>query len=298
MALKQALVCVLVMAHACYSLTIASCSDDGTGACSAGESAAPQTTRDGAHQLMQKKSSTMIVQSGLKEVICDQSIGRDMPLTEEGFLKVEESCCYEDMKDFVRRTVLSIGLQVCDEGGLSGFSPFFTCQTNPTSFADLKSALGGETGASGNKCPWLAEAGDSCVSEDPSCGVSLTPAGGALFKGYMGLDAAQNPPALVRSPAVTAAIRAILSKALNIPEEAIIVVVGTGPIGQVSFLQLLSCSVFVSYAIVQTNPPSLDPDMVAAAIASIDPVAMQQTIAATIAEVVPEVGSLEITTFR
>ena len=43
----------------------------------------------------------------------------------------------------------------------------------------------------------------------------------------MGLDAANNPPALIRSPAVKDSIRAILAEALGVPEEVIVVEVGS-----------------------------------------------------------------------
>merc|ERR1719498_2372698 len=52
-------------------------------------------------QLMQKKQIRAKLDA---QVVCSTGIGRDAPLTEEGFRTVEESCCYDDMKDFIRRT--------------------------------------------------------------------------------------------------------------------------------------------------------------------------------------------------
>jgi hypothetical protein len=260
-------------------------------------------------QLMQKTQVRGKLASSKSLVACSTMIGKQAPLSNAGFAAVSESCCYADMKDFIRRTAAALSLQVCDEGGLSGIAPFFSCPSTPTTYAALQGQLRNSTAESGDKCHWLASVGDNCTAPNASCGVYVNSGPLSLFRGYIGLDAERNPPALVRTPEVWSAIKSALAGSLGISEDVIVVIVGTGPIGRdgdqgssgnVSLLQLMSCTVFVTYEIVQTDPPSLVVDELAASIAGVVPTKLQTDISAAIAKVdiFAAIGPLKITTFR
>lgn len=265
------------------------------------ETASMSCPVEGAHpirgtQLMQTRHVRPAVRGFL---LCSTEIGKRMPLNDEGFQAVANSCCYDDMKDFIRRAAGDLKLQVCDEGGLSGFAPFFSCPSKPTTFTDLQSSLEHATAVSGEKCHWLGAVGDLCTPPDPSCGISSNPTGRpTLLKGYFGLLAGSNPSLLITTPAVTDAIQSLFAQTLGFPVDSVTVTVGTGPIGKMSFLRVFSCTVFVSYAVAQTDPPMLDASSVVTSIAAMKPVQFQNDISAAIVDIAPGAGTVEISTFR
>jgi hypothetical protein len=176
---------------------------------------------------VQRESSASCINSRL---------GRTIPLDEDGLEDVAESCCYDDMKDFIRRLAAEMDLQVCCEGGLSGFAPFFSC-TNTTSLADLKGYIRGQIDPK-TRCQWLGQVGMKCPKLDPSCGARLKKEE-SLFKGYMGLDAENNPPALVTNGKVKDAVKKVIADKLGVPVDQVEVVIGTGPVDSVSLYQVV-----------------------------------------------------------
>jgi hypothetical protein len=162
-------------------------------------------------------------------------VGKDVPLDSDGYQEVAESCCYDDMKDFIQRMVQHFEMQLCDEGGLNGFAPHFSC-SNETSFIDLKYEMQRVPEA---KCPWLGWSHQKCKPIDPSCGVNMNPLHRpSLLKGYLGLDAESNPPALVRNSAVKDKLKGLIADKLGVPEEAVAITIGTGPVESLSLCQV------------------------------------------------------------
>merc|ERR1719486_408310 len=109
-------------------------------------------------------------------------IGTSAPLSEDGYLAVAKTCCNREMYDFVRRTISSMSMEVCDEGGLMGLVPWFTCETagvmkskpDPTytgSFVELQQVL--QANQRPTKCFFVAQKG-SCeawpVQDQAECG--------------------------------------------------------------------------------------------------------------------------------
>mmetsp|Transcript_37989 Transcript_37989/g.68201 ORF Transcript_37989/g.68201 Transcript_37989/m.68201 type:complete len:387 (-) Transcript_37989:44-1204(-) len=97
-------------------------------------------------------------------------IGATAPLTEEGYKEVFAVCCNLDMATFTKRVIDSVGLEVCDIGGLGGMVPWYTCQTIPTNkpktLAALKSNL--LESQPPTKCAFLAPSGQ-CQPKDQDC---------------------------------------------------------------------------------------------------------------------------------
>merc|ERR1719253_1121634 len=63
------------------------------------------------------------------------------PITEEGFANISKSCCDVEMNLFIKRVVKDLGLKVCDQGGLSGITQFYTCPEQPRSLYELMKEL-------------------------------------------------------------------------------------------------------------------------------------------------------------
>jgi len=73
-------------------------------------------------------------------------VGNSASFDDQGFFNVAATCCKLEMLVFIRRTLASIGFEVCVEAGLAALVPTFTCDTataNPSnkSFALLKDSL-------------------------------------------------------------------------------------------------------------------------------------------------------------
>jgi hypothetical protein len=60
----------------------------------------------------------------------------------------------------------------------------------------------------------------------------------SLFKGYMGLDAENNPPALVTNEKVKDALKQVVADKLGVPVDQVEIVIGTGPVDSVSLYQV------------------------------------------------------------
>jgi len=256
--------------------------------------------------LMEADTETsVLIESDTDTSVCSVEKAHQALLTNDGFQDVAATCCFDDMKEYILRTAADLGLQACNEGGLSGMAPFFSCPEKMMTLDDLKTALQAETADSGNACPWLAAVGEECPTVDATkCGVVTNPtAQPSLVKGYVGLQAESNPAALVTTPGVKESIRSALAEDINVPEDAVVVTVGTGPLDGVSLLSLgdtdgAICTVFASYAVVQTDPPTLEESTVIASVSAMDATKLEKDIAAKITKNVPAVGALKMTKFR
>jgi hypothetical protein len=164
-------------------------------------------------------------------------LGEVVPLTEKGYKEVSESCCYDDMKEFIRRFTETVELKVCHEGGLSGFAPFFSCSDRYT-LADLQSHMK-EQAESDARCRWLGNVNEECKPMEPDCHVSTNPGKEeSVLKGYIGLEAENNPVALVTNPGMKDQIRKDIADDLKVPVSAVQVEIGTGPVGSASLYQV------------------------------------------------------------
>lgn len=193
-------------------------------------------TASAGSQLMQFRSS----KARLKEMVecSDAKFGKIIPLDDKGFMDVEESCCYDDMKEFIRRLAKGMELKVCHEGGLSGFAPFFSCSNRSVTFMQLQHDVR-EQAKHSTRCRWLGHAAETCQPLAPECGVSTNPLDQkTVLKGYIGLDAENNPPALVTNPEIKSKIRKDVADDLGVPESAVRIEVGTGPIGSAGLYQV------------------------------------------------------------
>jgi len=91
--------------------------------------------------------------------------GAAAPLDDIGYHAVADRCCQAEMKEFIAREVLELGMEVCIESGLNGIVPYHSCGKGPQSFDALNANLLKD---STSKCPWLANTG-LCKALDPSC---------------------------------------------------------------------------------------------------------------------------------
>lgn len=110
--------------------------------------------------------------------------GAAAPLDEIGYAAVADRCCQAEMKEFIRRSVVDLGMEVCVDAGLTGIVPFHSCGKGPQSFEALNANLLAD---SASKCAWLANEGTckplnlSCpgfedVPPAPDCGCSISQA--------------------------------------------------------------------------------------------------------------------------
>jgi len=86
--------------------------------------------------------------------------GAGAPLTETGYMIVAAQCCNYEMQEYIRRVAVNEGLQVCNEGGLKGITPYFSCQAGPQTLAKLKEDLHANVGW---KCPFVDYPSGNCA---------------------------------------------------------------------------------------------------------------------------------------
>merc|ERR1719478_841794 len=86
------------------------------------------------------------------------------------------------------------------------------------------------------RCRWLGRADEECQPMEGGCGVQLHQE--SVLKGYIGLEAENNPPALVTNSKIKDQIRKDIADELKVPESAVQVEVGTGPVGSASLYQV------------------------------------------------------------
>merc|ERR1719310_1415812 len=155
---------------------------------------------------------------------CSTEHAQQQPLTEAGFQQVSKSCCYEDVKVFARRIIDDMGLKVCDEGGLSGIAPFYSCPLTPVSFAELKDDIKKAMPSEGSKCHWLQERYSECTEPALECAVSAPK---PVASGFFAFKVT-NPSEMMRSSKAIDAVKEELALSLGVPAETVNVVIGSG----------------------------------------------------------------------
>jgi len=91
--------------------------------------------------------------------------GAAAPLTSEGYLAVADRCCQAEMKQFIKRQIFQLKLQICeDPGGLAGIVHYHTCPYGPQTFDKLTADLLAD---SVQTCRWLAPDTETCTKPFP-----------------------------------------------------------------------------------------------------------------------------------
>jgi len=163
---------------------------------------------------------------------CSIKRAKEQPLTEYGFMEVSQSCCYEDLKTYTRRLIDDLGWKVCDEGGLSGLAPFYSCPTSPVTLAELKEELNKALPDCNSKCHWLQEKDSECTEPSLECAVSAQrgpPAPEPVATGFIAMKVA-NPSEMVRNSKALDVLKHDLALALAVDEKNVNVIIGSGPL--------------------------------------------------------------------
>jgi hypothetical protein len=253
---------------------------------------------------------------------CGSNRGMEAPLTEEGFAEVSSSCCFDDVKEFTRRLIDSLGYKVCDEGGLSGISPFYACPTYPVTLANLTEELQDAIQTKSSKCHWLVDRYVECIPVSVECQVALyfpEPAPPPVAKGFIAFKAT-NPAEMVRANTILDLVIEELSLATGVETKYINVVMATGTVdGTESRSMLLaplaplrqifsidagskgglgaSCKVFALYSFQDKAPPApevLSESAVVNSMKSLDTTLIASRIAQDLEKVDAGVGVIEI----
>jgi len=83
--------------------------------------------------LFQKMTSKSRASLALQtDIVDDQPFQEQFQLTDEGFSSVQRECCELSFDMYARKLLLSLGMEICDEGCHNGFIPFFYCGKSPT----------------------------------------------------------------------------------------------------------------------------------------------------------------------
>jgi hypothetical protein len=87
------------------------------------------STRGEAYAMLQKKRSKLrashLHETDDEEAVRD--IGSTASLDEDGYQSVASTCCEASMETYVRRVIEHEGYELCNEWGLYGFIPWYTC---------------------------------------------------------------------------------------------------------------------------------------------------------------------------
>jgi len=152
------------MAFLAYSGYAAAC-DEASETCSQAielSAAMPQT---GQSALLQIRHTFLGNESLHKKRSIYNPSGAAAPLTEEGYASVADCCCQNEMLEFARRATVDLNLEVCDQGGLIGITPFHTCEKGPLNYDTL---VGDLLRDSAKRCTWIAPLG-SCKERPSDC---------------------------------------------------------------------------------------------------------------------------------
>jgi len=82
--------------------------------------------------------------------------GAAAPLSEDGYAAVADRCCQAEMRHFIERQIINLGLETCEEAGLYGIVPYHSCEKGPQTFDKLSADLLQD---SLERCTWIAQAG-------------------------------------------------------------------------------------------------------------------------------------------
>mmetsp|Transcript_126461 Transcript_126461/g.224112 ORF Transcript_126461/g.224112 Transcript_126461/m.224112 type:complete len:642 (-) Transcript_126461:99-2024(-) len=90
------------------------------------------------------------------ESLLGNSPGTRVSISEEGFEEIKKLNCRKEMAEFTRRTVLDMGYEICQEGGLQGTVGYYFQVSSKKTFNDLKMDI---KAGSASQCPWIGTDG-------------------------------------------------------------------------------------------------------------------------------------------
>merc|ERR1719487_1256066 len=96
-----------------------------------------------------------------------QGPGAYEELSEAGYQAVAECCCNYQMETFIRRVIDSMDLELCGEGGLMGFVPYYSCEKGVKDYQTLVQELT-DGPARTAECPVATDPG-SCPTDNANC---------------------------------------------------------------------------------------------------------------------------------
>lgn len=253
---------------------------------------------------------------------CSLQRATEQPLTEEGFQEITKSCCYEDMKAFTRRLIDDMGLKVCDEGGLSGIAPFYSCPLSPVTLVGLKDDLSKAMPAGNSKCHWLEQRYATCTEPALECSVTAQkppPAPTPVSSGFFGFTAG-NPAEMLRSSKAIDVMTNELALALGLSTSYINVIIGSGtldgeevassfvviPASQAFYSRggvARTCKVFAVYSIqepaskkssITTPAPSLDEQDIVEKLKHLDIASLSRRLSQDLDDVDKPVGKVDV----
>jgi len=259
--------------------------------------------------------------SSLTPSACSMERAKEEPLTENGFQTVSKSCCYEDIKTFMSRVIDDMGLKVCDAGGLSGISPFYSCPPYPVSLAQLKEDLNKALQTANSKCHWLSNRYEECIKPALECGVSVQkppPYPKPVASGFMAFKVA-NPAEMMRTNTAIDVMQNDIALQLGLDTSYVNVVIGSGPLDgeevtsslfqvpkiwlSTQLKALQSCKVFAAYSIQENAPqdpygatpaPTLDEADVVNNLKHFDTAAFGTRLSKDLGAVDGAIGSVEV----
>jgi len=118
-----------------------------------------------AQVLIQTQHARVRAKDTSRHRVATNPSGAGAPLNEEGYFAVADRCCQAEMKVFISRQVLNLGLEICDENGLHGIVPYHSCEAGPQTFAKLTADLLENVE---RRCTWIAKDGE-CKLKPEDC---------------------------------------------------------------------------------------------------------------------------------
>jgi len=94
-------------------------------------------------------------------------LGTTVQLDEFGYLMVAEICCNFQMEFFITRVIISMGYKVCDQSGIMGMVPWFSCgdfQSLEKMKISIRAGMPSKT-----ECPFVQWNNEQCPGLAPSC---------------------------------------------------------------------------------------------------------------------------------
>jgi len=111
------------------------------------------------------KRAKLAANSKALDLLLVNPSGAAAPLDETGYSAVADRCCLEEMKQFVERQAINLGLEVCDPAGLAGIVPYHSCLKRVQTLDALSANLMTD---SSSRCAWLATTGN-CKARPADC---------------------------------------------------------------------------------------------------------------------------------
>lgn len=107
-----------------------------------------------AHQASRSKGSIATIAATSAGI---NPSGAAAPLDQSGYGAVADRCCQAEMQQFIERHIIDLGLEVCEQAGVRGITPYHSCGLGPQTFAALTANLLSDTA---KRCTWIATVGN------------------------------------------------------------------------------------------------------------------------------------------